>query len=48
MAWLSANIAWILLGVSEVLSLSPLKSNSIVQLIINSLKALAGVDKPKA
>lgn len=42
------NLAWVLLAVSEVLALSPLKSNSIVMLIINAIKAMAGAEKPKA
>lgn len=39
------NFGWILLAISEVLALSPLKSNSIVMLVINACKSLAGSDK---
>lgn len=39
------NMGWVFLAISEVLALSPLKSNSIVMLIINACKALAGSDK---
>lgn len=50
LVWIQANIELILavaLGLSEVLGMIPVvKSNSIFQLIVNGLKAVAGIFKP--
>lgn len=40
MQLIQENYVWILLAISEVLALSPLKSNSIVQLIVNAIKGM--------
>jgi len=42
----SSPITWIIIAAaSEVIALTPLKSNSVVQLILNALKSIKPVKK---
>jgi hypothetical protein len=52
LAWMQTNwpvIVSVLLGLSEVLALIPgIKANSVFQLIVNGLKAIAPKSEPPA